>query len=143
VLMQELQNSLRPARLRIMVNGESHLHPGQVTNDTPPFGEEFSFAEKTGCLSSDAIESPSVLMKSLPEDDKKRNRGLLIEPGNLELSYRLLCVCGYKLHCEVMYYGERLGELVFFDDDETSKTRGKRIWYCSGCNERLDLLGLR
>ena len=56
---------------------------------------------------------------------------------------RLLCVCGYKVRCEVMRYGEGLGEFVFFDDKEASLIRGERVWHCPGCHSRLGLLGLR
>ena len=57
--------------------------------------------------------------------------------------YRLLCKCNYKVRCEVMSYGERLGVLAFFDDEETSATQGERIWNCPGCRSTLRLLDLQ
>lgn len=59
------------------------------------------------------------------------------------LARRLMCMCGYKVRCEVMRYGDGLGEFVFFDDNEASLTRGERVWYCPGCHRRLGLLDLR
>lgn len=58
-------------------------------------------------------------------------------------AYRLLCACGYRVRCEVMRYGEGLGELVFFDDTESSMTKGERVRDCPGCHDQLGLLGLR
>jgi hypothetical protein len=46
------------------------------------------------------------------------------------------------VRCEVMRYGENLGEFVFFDDKEASTTWGERVWHCPGCNDKLGLLGL-
>jgi hypothetical protein len=57
--------------------------------------------------------------------------------------YRLLCECSYKVRCEVIRHGERLGELTFFDDEEASVTQGKRVRYCPGCRSRLSLLSVR
>lgn len=58
-------------------------------------------------------------------------------------SYRLLCKCSYKVRCEVMSYGERLGVLTFFDDEETSSTQGERVWNCPGCHSILRLQDLQ
>src|ERR687898_535598 len=49
------------------------------------------------------------------------------------LAADLLSGCSYKVRCEVMRHGERLGELTFFDDEETSVTQGERVRYCPGC----------
>jgi hypothetical protein len=38
--------------------------------------------------------------------------------------------------------GERLGFLVFFDDEPTSATYGEHIKDCPGCGEQLGLLVL-
>jgi hypothetical protein len=57
--------------------------------------------------------------------------------------YHLLCECNYKVRCEVVRHGERLGELTFFDEEEGSITQGERVWYCPGCRSRLSLLSLR
>jgi hypothetical protein len=58
-------------------------------------------------------------------------------------AYQLLCGCSYKIRCEVMRHGERLGELTFFDDEEASVTQGERVRYCPGCRSRLSLLSVR
>jgi hypothetical protein len=52
----------------------------------------------------------------------------------------LLCPCAYRIFCVVRRESERLGSLVFFDDDPTSQTHGERIHECPGCGERLGLL---
>src|SRR5215213_6245694 len=38
-------------------------------------------------------------------------------------TYQLLCECSYKVRCEVVRHGERLGELTFFDEEEVSVTQ--------------------
>src|SRR5215217_4686204 len=58
-------------------------------------------------------------------------------------AYQLSCECSYKIRCEVTRYGERLGELTFFDDEEASVIQGERIWYCPGCHSRLSLLSVQ
>ena len=58
-------------------------------------------------------------------------------------AYQLSCRCSYKVRCEVMRHGERLGELTFFDDEEASVTQGERVRYCPGCRSRLSLLSVR
>jgi len=75
--------------------------------------------------------------------DQRQPLSLDDQRDNSWSAYRLLCVCGYRVRCEVMRYGESLGELVFFDDKESSMTRGERVWYCPGCHDRLGLPGLR
>lgn len=75
--------------------------------------------------------------------NQRQNLALDGQRDNFWSACRLLCVCGYRVRCEVMRYGESLGELVFFDDIESSTTRGERIWHCPGCHDRLGLLGLR
>jgi hypothetical protein len=57
--------------------------------------------------------------------------------------YQLLCECSYKVRCEVVRHGERLGELTFFDEEEVSVTQGERVRYCPGCRSRLSLLSVR
>ena len=42
-----------------------------------------------------------------------------------------------------MRYGDGLGEIVFFDDQETSITYGEKVRYCPGCSDRLSIVGLR
>lgn len=63
--------------------------------------------------------------------------------GTSNVAYRLLCKCSYKVRCEIMRHGEQLGELTFFDDEETSVTQGERVWHCPGCRSRLGFLSLR
>jgi hypothetical protein len=55
---------------------------------------------------------------------------------------RLLCECGHNICCAVRQEGERLGFLVFSDDEPKSETLGERIRECPGCGERLRLLTL-
>lgn len=74
--------------------------------------------------------------------DQRPNLALDGQQGNVRSACRLLCACGYGLRCEVMRYGENLGEFVFFDDKEASSTWGERVWRCPGCNDQLGLLGL-
>jgi hypothetical protein len=64
------------------------------------------------------------------------------QQGNARATCRLLCSCGYRVRCEVMRYGESLGEFAFFDDKEASTTWGERVWHCPGCNDKLGILGL-
>jgi hypothetical protein len=59
------------------------------------------------------------------------------------LVFRLLCACGYKVRCEVLRYGESLGEIAFFDDKGASTTQGERLWNCPQCHDRLALPSLR
>ena len=51
---------------------------------------------------------------------------------------QLLCKCGYSICCTVRRERERLGFLVFFDDEEVSETYGERVACCPGCDARLD-----
>jgi hypothetical protein len=48
-------------------------------------------------------------------------------------------MCGHSISCEVQPEGERIGFLVFFDDEPTSETYAKRIKSCPRCGERLGL----
>lgn len=40
--------------------------------------------------------------------------------GAPDRAYQLLCECSYKVRCEVVRHGERLGELTFFDEEGAS-----------------------
>jgi hypothetical protein len=51
----------------------------------------------------------------------------------------LRCVCGHRILCEVWPEGERIGSLVFFDDEPTNETYRQRITSCLGCGEQLGL----
>jgi hypothetical protein len=55
---------------------------------------------------------------------------------------RLYCECGRPVRAGVQYHGERVGTLVFFDD-ELSSTCGERLTHCPGCSKQLKLLMLR
>jgi hypothetical protein len=84
-------------------------------------------------------------MRPLPADND-RGRGTEIGAKQVEATewaYQLFCECGYKVRCEVIRHGQQLGQLTFFDDEEASATRGEQIWYCPGCQNRLDLLSFR
>ena len=51
----------------------------------------------------------------------------------------LRCVCDHAILCEVQPEGERIGFLVFVDDEPASVTRGGRAKDCPGCGEQLGL----
>jgi hypothetical protein len=82
----------------------------------------------------------SVRMRPWPTDAEGPS---VQRSGVSNRAYQLLCECSYKVRCEVLRHGERLGELTFFDDEEASVTRGERVWYCPGCRSRLSLLSVR
>ncbi len=54
----------------------------------------------------------------------------------------LQCPCGYALLCEVRSLAERLGVVVFFDDEPTSEAYSERVESCPGCGEQLEFLTL-
>ena len=54
----------------------------------------------------------------------------------------LLCLCAHRILCEVQREGERLGSLIFFDNEPESETNGQRVDSCPKCGQRLGLLGL-
>jgi hypothetical protein len=58
------------------------------------------------------------------------------------LTYGFACACGYKVRCGVARYGVQLGGLIYFDDENSSRTWGEKVRQCPGCNNRLDLPGL-
>ena len=67
-------------------------------------------------------------MRPQPTNAAGRNFEPGVKRGRApERTYQLLCVCSYKVRCEVMRHGERLGELTFFDDEEVSVTQGERV----------------
>jgi hypothetical protein len=49
----------------------------------------------------------------------------------------LRCVCGYALLCALRREGERLGFLLFFDNDPTSETYSEQVENCPGCGVQL------
>jgi hypothetical protein len=83
-------------------------------------------------------------MRTTQTGDERRypEPGVKLTKSNQE-AYRLLCKCSYKVRCEIISYGERLGELAFFNDEETSSTQGERIWNCPGCRSPLRLPDLQ
>ena len=63
--------------------------------------------------------------------------------GNTIVAYKLPCICSYRVRCEVTRYGEQLGGLIFFDDEEASVTQGEQVLHCPGCQSLLGLSRLR
>jgi hypothetical protein len=49
------------------------------------------------------------------------------------------CPCGHGIFCRIVREGERLGTVVFFDDEVTSETHGERIERCARCGQKLEL----
>jgi hypothetical protein len=82
-------------------------------------------------------------MRSLPEWHVARNYRSDGGRTDSEPSCSLSCACGNRVRCEVMRYGDALGEIVFFDDQESSITYGERVGYCPGCHDRLSIASLR
>jgi hypothetical protein len=74
----------------------------------------------------------------------EERRGLVLDDGRKDpdLTYGLMCACGYKVRCGVTRYGDQLGGLIFFDAEKTSRTQGERVRQCPGCNSRLDIPSL-
>ena len=70
----------------------------------------------------------------------KRRLGRLIPEVRrmLHEEAALRCPCGYGIRYELRRYGERLGALAFFDDEEASETRGERITRCPACGRRIE-----
>lgn len=60
----------------------------------------------------------------------------------VEEAFQLACSCAYRLACEVVRQGERLGFLSFVDGEPDSQTCGERVLECPGCGERLGLVML-
>ena len=50
----------------------------------------------------------------------------------------LMCECGRSILCTVIYEGERLGSLRFFDTAQPGELYGERVTTCPGCGARLD-----
>jgi hypothetical protein len=83
---------------------------------------------------------PAIPMRQWPTDAEGLGVQQSGAPGK---TYQLLCKCSYKIRCEIIRHGERLGELTFFDDEEASLTQGEGVRYCPGCRSRLNLLSVR
>jgi hypothetical protein len=93
-------------------------------------------------LAATSVIRPHQVPMRLHGGDERR--GLVVDDGRRDpdLTYGLLCSCGYKVRCGITRYGYQLGGLVFFDDEKTSRTQGEKVRQCPGCNSRLDLPGL-
>jgi hypothetical protein len=52
------------------------------------------------------------------------------------------CLCSFRLLCAVRAEGQRLGFLLFFDDEPGSESHGERVRECPGCGAPLGLLAL-
>jgi hypothetical protein len=55
-----------------------------------------------------------------------------------EVTQLLYKKCGHGISCGVRGEGERLGFLVYFDDQEVSETYGEQIACCPRCGARPD-----
>jgi hypothetical protein len=99
--------------------------------------------KNSGDVRTTASQRSSVSMRSWTSGEGGDPGYDVARDGPPALAFRLLCACGYKLHCEVLRYGECLGEIAFFDDKEASTTQGERLWDCPRCHDRLALPSLR
>ncbi len=59
----------------------------------------------------------------------------------VEETFRVSCNCGRLVRAGVLRGGERLGTLVFFDEENVG-TYGQRRTCCPGCGRRLDLIAM-
>jgi hypothetical protein len=67
-------------------------------------------------------------------------KGVEVDPGiTAEQPVPLHCLCGHSILCQVLREGERLGSLVFFDDELTNSTYGECIEHCPTCSQKLAL----
>jgi hypothetical protein len=85
--------------------------------------------------------------KSKPVERRGHKATSLFEvvglPKGVEMqAVALHCLCGHSILCQVVREGERLGSLVFFDDEVTSSTYGERIEHCPKCGLRLAIHNL-
>jgi hypothetical protein len=64
-------------------------------------------------------------------------KGVEVDPGITEVQpVALHCLCGHSISCQVLREGERLGSLVFFDEEPTNSTYGERIEHCPKCGRK-------
>jgi hypothetical protein len=120
------------------------LLPGHaVATGASANGTGLSPPKKPGDVPLTASQRSSVLMRSWTGGEGGNPGYDVVRDSHPALAFRLLCACGYKLRCEVLRYGECLGEIAFFDDKEASTTQGERLWDCPRCQDRLALPSLR
>lgn len=130
-------------------HGEATRHAGvvlpgrAVATGTSAKGTGLSPANKPGDVLRTASQRSSVLMRSWTSGEGGDPGYDVVRDSPPALAFRLLCACGYKLRCEVLRYGECLGEIAFFDDKEASTTQDERLWDCPRCHDRLALPSLR
>jgi len=61
------------------------------------------------------------------------------QPVETAVLRALACLCGYPVACRLLREGERLGYLVFFDDEPAGSTFGRQIEHCPTCTQKLAL----
>jgi hypothetical protein len=130
---------------RSLVSRHTNLVPLRnrgIAVDKLPCGAERLLAKKSDCTPPSTI-LPACRLMSAPKSKEDRILGLDDRRDGAGFAYKLLCVCSYNVRCEITRYGERLGDLVFFDDEEASVTQGERVLRCPGCHNLLGLPGLR
>src|SRR5829696_1057630 len=113
-----------------------------VRRRTPPreFTSRRSVLLRGGEVTVDTLSETTDLLPSKEQDRRRssavgsdetvvdRRRWLVVPRRDApSRAYQLSCRCSYKVRCEVMRHGERLGELTFFDDEEASVTQGERV----------------
>jgi hypothetical protein len=114
-----------------------------VATDTSAKGTELSRPRKPGDVPPSASQRSYVMVRSWASGEGGDLGYDAVRDSPPALAFRLLCACGYKVRCEVLRYGECLGEIAFFDDKEASTTQGEQLWNCPRCHDRLTLPGLR
>ena len=56
-----------------------------------------------------------------------------------ELAALLRCVCGHGMSVELREMGERICNVVLFDNEPSSETYSERVRQCPNCGVRLGL----
>src|SRR5215212_5020813 len=88
--------------------GSVPLRGGDATALTHPRRIQTSCRQRNRIIGDSPLSIP---MRPWPTDTE----GLSAQrSGAPDRAYLLLCECSYKVRCEVMRHGERLGELTFF-----------------------------
>jgi hypothetical protein len=114
-----------------------------VATGIPEQGTGLSRPKKPSDVPPIASQRLFVLMRSWASGERGDLGYDVTRDSPPGLVFRLLCACGYKVRCEVLRYGESLGEIAFFDDKEASTTQGERLLDCPRCHDRLTLTSLR
>jgi hypothetical protein len=114
-----------------------------VATGTPAKGPGLSPPKEPGDVLPTSSQRSYVLMRSWTNGEVGDSGYDFARDSAPALAFQLLCACGYKVRCEVLRYGECLGEIAFFDDKEASTSQGERLWDCPRCHDRLALPSLR